>query len=316
MAAVCSQATKPFLILSILIAFSLLRSSEACGISIYWGQNGYEGTLLQACQSGLYTYVNLAFLNDFGCGITPGLNLAAHCDPPSGTCRRLVTEIQACQSLGIKVLLALGGAYGNYGLCSPDDAKQVAAYLYDTFLSGTSTTGPLGAVALDGIDFDIEYPSSTLYWDDLARALKNYSTPQKKVYLAAAPQCPRPDRNLDTAIRTGLFDYVWVQFYNNPQCDYRSGVSGLISSWNEWSASLPAGNQLFLGLPASQAAAGGGYIPPDVLMNQILPVIRTSANYGGVMLWSRYYDTDYSATIHPAVCSKTLHREELLISMV
>ncbi|KAL0452447.1 UNVERIFIED_CONTAM: Hevamine-A [Sesamum latifolium] len=219
MATSYSQATKPqlmILISCILVAFSLFStSSEACGISVYWGQNGNEGTLLQACQSNLYEYVNLAFLNVFGHNVTPSINLAGHCDPPSGTCRRLVTEIQACQSLGIKVLLSLGGAIGDYGFSSPDDAKQFAAYLYDTFLS-TSFAGPLGPVALDGVDFDIEHPTSTLYWDDLARALTSYNTPEKKVYLAAAPQCPRPDLNLDTAVRTGLFDYVWVQFYNNP----------------------------------------------------------------------------------------------------
>ncbi|KAL0382404.1 UNVERIFIED_CONTAM: Hevamine-A [Sesamum calycinum] len=258
------MATKTLLILSLLLAFSLFRSSEACGISTYWGQNGFEGTLLQACQSGLYKYINVAFLIDFGCGVTPRMNLAGHCDPPSGTCRRLITEIQACQNLGIKVLLSLGGSAGNYSLCSTDDAYQVAAYLYDTFLSGTSSTGPLGAVTLDGIDFDIEYPGTTKYWDDLARALASYSTPAKKVYLSAAPQCPIPDRNLDTAIKTGLFDYVWVQFYNNPGCDYRSGVSGLIAAWNQWSAYLPEGNQLFLGLPAAPGAAAG-YAPPDVM---------------------------------------------------
>lgn len=309
------MATKTLLILSILVAFSLFRPSEACGISTYWGQNGNEGTLLQACQSGYYQFINVAFLIDFGCGITPRMNLAGHCDPPSGTCRGLITEIQACQNLGIKMLLSLGGSAGTYGLCSTEDANQVAAYLYDTFLSGKSSTGPLGAVALDGIDFDIEYPRSTLYWDDLARALASYSTPEKKVYLSAAPQCPIPDRNLDTAIKTGLFDYVWVQFYNNPPCDYRSGIAGLIAAWNDWSVYLPEGNQLFLGLPAA-TGAGAGYAPPDVIVSQVLPVIRNSPNYGGVMLWSRFYDTTFSATIQPAVCGNKLHHEDLLISMV
>ncbi|KAK4436254.1 Hevamine-A [Sesamum alatum] len=310
------MGTKTLFILSILIAFSPLRSSsQDCGISIYWGQNGFEGTLLQACQSGLYKFVNIAFLNNFGCGTTPSMDLAGHCTPSSGNCRGLISEIQACQSLGIKVLIALGGANGRYGICSVDDAKQVATYIYETFLSGTSSTGPLGPVALDGVDFDIEYPSSTLHWDDLARALASYRTPEKKVYLAAAPQCPIPDRNLDAAIKTGLFDFVWVQFYNNPPCDYRSGVSGLVAAWDQWSALLPEGNQLFLGLPAAPGA-GAGYAEPEVIANQVLPVIRTSANYGGVMLWSRYYDTGFSTVIKPAVCSNTLHLKDLLISMV
>ncbi|TKY48164.1 Cysteine-rich receptor protein kinase 10 [Spatholobus suberectus] len=53
------------------------------------------------------------------------------------------------------------------------------------------------------------------------------------------------------------------------------------------------------GLPASKDAAGSGYVPPDVLMSQILPAINKSANYGGVVLWSRYYDklSGYSTDI-------------------
>ncbi|KAL0358907.1 UNVERIFIED_CONTAM: Hevamine-A [Sesamum angustifolium] len=103
---------------------------------------------------------------------------------------------------------------------------------------------------------------------------------------------------------------------------YRESSSGdiskLIASWNEWSASLPAGTKLFLGLPAAPNASGSGYIPPDVLTSRILPVIRTSANYRGVMLWSRYYDIqcNYSTIIKPSLCDKTLHRQDLLISMV
>ncbi|KAL0358906.1 UNVERIFIED_CONTAM: Acidic endochitinase [Sesamum angustifolium] len=135
MATSYSQPTKPqlmILISCILVAFSLFStSSEAapCGkISVYWGQNLYERSLLEACHSNLYDYVNLAFLVDFGRDvIQPNINLAGHCVPESGDCRRLITEIQACQDLGVKVLLSLGGSIGNYGLSSPDDAKLVAA---------------------------------------------------------------------------------------------------------------------------------------------------------------------------------------------
>ncbi|KAJ0098815.1 hypothetical protein Patl1_20277 [Pistacia atlantica] len=51
------------------------------------------------------------------------------------------------------------------------------------------------------------------------------------------------------------------------------------------------------------AAAGSGYIPPNVLNSQILPEIKKSANYGGVMLWSKFYDDQngYSSTIKASV---------------
>lgn len=44
------------------------------------------------------------------------------------------------------------------------------------------------------------------------------------MYLRAAPQSPFPDYYSGMALHTGLFDYVWVQFYNNPPCQYSAGM--------------------------------------------------------------------------------------------
>lgn len=196
------------------------------------------------------------------------------------------------------MLLSLGGERGSYTLSSADDARQVANYLWDTYLGGQSASRPLGPAILDGIDFDIEAAGGTSYWDELVRALAGFNS-QRKVYLSAAPQCPIPDAHLDTAIQTGLFDYVWVQFYNNEQCHYVNNADNLLARWNEWTG--VNSNQIFLGLPAAPEAAGGGYIPPDVLIAQVLPTIKSSPKYGGVMLWNRFYDQGYSSAIKSSV---------------
>lgn len=285
-----------------LLFLTLIETSHAGGIAIYWGQNGNEGTLNDTCATGRYSYVNLAFLYKFGGGQTPEINLAGHCNPASNGCAILSDDIKYCQKLGIKVILSIGGGVGNYSLASRRDARKVARYLWKNFLGGKSSSRPLGRAVLDGIDFDIEL-GSTKYWQDLARFLKAYSKRRRIVYLSAAPQCPFPDQFLGTALNTGLFDYVWVQFYNNPPCAYSSGnITNLISSWNRWTKSIVA-QRIFLGLPASPQAAGSGYIPPDVLTSQILPVIKKSRKYGGVMLWSKYYDdqTGYSSSIIKSV---------------
>ncbi|KAB5531682.1 hypothetical protein DKX38_018352 [Salix brachista] len=263
-----SQAT--FLLLPLLVLLLNKPSHAAGGISIYWGQNGNEGTLAQTCATGRYAYVNIAFLNKFGNGQTPQLNLAGHCNPASGGCKIVSSGIKSCQQQGIKVLLSLGGSIGNYTLASKDDARG---------------------------------QGSTLYWEDLARFLSKYGEQGRKVYLAAAPQCPFPDRNLGTALNTLLFDYVWVQFYSNPTCQYSSGnTTDLINSWSRWTTSIVAGT-IFLGLPAAPAAARSGYIPPDVLISQILPVIKMAPKYGGVMLWSKFWDdkNGYSPSILSSV---------------
>ncbi|XP_019190824.1 PREDICTED: acidic endochitinase-like [Ipomoea nil] len=285
----------------IIFAFSLLLLSLANGadIAIYWGQNGNEGTLRDTCASNNYNIVNIAFLTTFGNGRTPVLNLAGHCNPAANTCTGLSDEIKACKSQGIKVLLSLGGGAGSYSLSSADDAKNVAQYLWDNYLGGQSGSRPLGDAVLDGIDFDIESGGGQFY-DELAKALKAFGT---NVLLTAAPQCPFPDQSLQTAINTGLFDYVWVQFYNNPSaaCQYSAGdTTDILNSWNNNWSKIPA-QKVLMGLPASQNAANNGFIPADVLTSQILPAIKGSPKYGGVMLWSKFFDNGYSSSIKSAV---------------
>jgi chitinase len=55
--------------------------------------------------------------------------------------------------------------------------------------------------------------------------------------------------------------------------------------------------KIYVGLPASpQAANSGGYTNTMTLRNTVLPV---ATNYGGVMLWDRYFDkrSNYSGNI-------------------
>ncbi|XP_044972982.1 acidic endochitinase-like [Hordeum vulgare subsp. vulgare] len=297
------------LLISVASLAGLAAGARAGGIAIYWGQNGNEGTLAQTCASGNYKFVNVAFLYTFGKGQAPLLNLAGHCDPAtSGSCTFVGADVRSCQRLGIKVLLSIGGGVGSYGLSSRADARLVARYLWENYLGGTSASRPLGDAVLDGVDFDIESGGSA-HWDDLARELKKYSgkgREHKKVYLAAAPQCPFPDASLGGlggALGTGLFDYVWVQFYNNPPCQYTtdSGVGNLARAWEQWTA-IPA-RQVFLGLPAALEAAGTGFVETTDLVSKVLPVVKKSKKYGGIMLWSRFYDgkTGYSDKVKPSL---------------
>ena len=196
------------------------------------------------------------------------------------------------------MFLSIEGGAGSYYLTSSEDARQVATYLWNNFLGGQSSSRPLGDAALDGIDFDIE-GGSNQHSDDLARYLSGYSNKGKKVYLTSAPQCPFPDAWVGGALKTGLFDYVWVQFYNNPPCQYITGsIINLEDAWKQWTSDIPA-TKIFLGLPAAPAAAGSGFIPANDLTSQVLPAIKNSHKYGGVMLWSKYYNdqSGYSSAI-------------------
>ncbi|XP_066307503.1 acidic endochitinase SE2-like [Miscanthus floridulus] len=287
----------PFQLTAILL-LALLVTCHAGGIAVYWGQNTEEATLSATCASRKYQFVILAFVSQFGQGRAPQLDLSGHCDSSSGRCSGLSDDIRSCQRRGVKVLLSIGGGVGKYGLSSAADARLVAAYLWNSYLGGTSSSRPLGDAVLDGIDFDIELGSAK-FWDNLARDLKDMvkNNGDKAVLLSAAPQCPFPDEWDSAAINTGLFDFVWVQFYNNPECQFSSGRKAFLDAWKQWE-SVPAG-QLYLGLPASKDAAGTGFVPAAQLTSQVLPLIKGSPKYGGVMLWSKFYDdrTGYSSAI-------------------
>ncbi|KAK3194700.1 hypothetical protein Dsin_026010 [Dipteronia sinensis] len=208
------------------------------------------------------------------------INLAGHCDPYSNGCTGLSSDVKSCQAKGVKVMLSLGGASGSYSLSSTADAKQVATYLWNNFLGGHSSSRPLGAAVLDGIDFDSE-GGTDQHWNDLARFLCGYSKRGKKVHLTRAPQCPFPD--------------AWEWFH----CQYSSGnIGNFEDSWKQWTSDITA-TKIFLGIPASPEAAGSGFIPVSDLTSKVLPAIKGSAKYGGVMLWSKYYDdqSGYSSAI-------------------
>ncbi|KAL5160213.1 Acidic endochitinase [Glycine soja] len=141
------------LLLFLVTALILPNITYADGIAIYLGQNSEQGSLIETCETGNYSIVNIAFL------------------------------YKNCQKQGIKVMLSIGGASFSYSLTSYDDAKTVSDYLWHNFLGGNSSSRSLGDAILDCIDFAIGGSTSTLYWEDLPHHLKLHSTTRKKWHL-------------------------------------------------------------------------------------------------------------------------------------
>ncbi|KAL0403201.1 UNVERIFIED_CONTAM: Hevamine-A [Sesamum radiatum] len=237
-------------------------------MSTYWGQRSNEGSLQEFCDTGAVKH----------------LCHSKHRNP-------------ACQRRGVKLHLSLGGN-GTQTLCSPDDASQVAEYLWKTYLA-PGTTGPLGDAPLDGIDFSNVSPSP--YWDDLVRALAEFNSPQKKVYLSAWATCSYPDPVLGKAIDTGLFDYIWLNYYQNPECGCDTGISCVLASWFKWSCSLPAGKLLFFNLGTC-------------FLSQVFTAISYSPNYGGFLALVHHFND--IKNIYQVRCSQqSLYSEGSLASV-
>ncbi|XP_022157149.1 acidic endochitinase-like [Momordica charantia] len=285
-------------VISVIIAlfftnYSLFKSSNAAAIAISWGDNYYEDSLKSTCATGNFKYISI--------------NLHAHCNPNIRyNCRSIGIEIKACQSLGVKVFLSLGSRY--FLSARNDDPRQFASYLLHTYLSGNApvSSRPFGDAILDGIDFDSPYGSSW-YWGVVARSLKDADD---DIFLTASPSCQYPDYTLGPVIDAGLFNSISVKFFDNPRCQYDgyygAGAQNMLNSWSIWKESNT--KEVFIGLPAApEATRRGGYIPPNVLVDDVLPYTKFTPNYGGIMLWSRYYDmtSGYSNAIAGLVINGT-----------
>jgi chitinase len=284
----------------------LLSSRQHSGAQnvVYWGQNG--GNVIE--NNDLSTYckpdsgvdiVVLAFLNEWGNGnsVASG-TIGQSCSiSPSGEaqgCDDLASAIDTCKSNGVKVILSLGGAVGAYSLQSQEQAETIGQYLWGAY--GNTANGniprPFGRTFVDGWDFDIESNSGNEYYEYMISALRSNfaSDVSNKYFITGAPQCVIPEPNMSEIITKAEFDYLWVQFYNNPGCS----VNGPIN-YNDWKtniANTPSANaKIFIGVPASPLAATGTesgaqyYLTPSEL-STLVGQYSSDPAFGGVMMWS------------------------------
>ena len=281
------------------------RADSSGQVVVYWGQNGggtLENTDLSAYCSGSagVDIVVLAFLYNFGNGedIANGIIGQTCYIPQSGVeqdCEALASQIQKCQNAGVKVILSLGGAVGSYSLGSQQEAETVGQNLWDAFgnSGNTNVPRPFGNVFVNGFDFDIESnPNGNNYYQYMISTLRSNfaSDPSHTYYITGAPQCPIPEPNMGVIINNSHFDYLWIQFYNNPGCS----VNGAIN-FNDWKSSIsstPSANaKLFIGVPAAPNGATGTpsgaqyYLAPSALAS-LVNEYDTNSAFGGVMMWS------------------------------
>nr|QED08873.1 endochitinase 18.13 [Trichoderma koningiopsis] len=274
------------------------KRSAGGKLVVYWGAEDDSTTLANVCADSSYDIVNLAFINKLSAaGGYPSLSLSTLGGPSSaqkaagatnlqdGT--SLVPAIKACQAAGKLVILSMGGDVNDSQVTLSGDSQgqAVADMIWNLFLGGTATPTlrPFGTVKLDGVDFDNETGNPTGYLAMTQRFRSNFAKDtSKRYYLTAAPQCPFPDASEPLNV-CQLLDYVWVQFYNNDDCNI--GQSGFNTAVKNWSKSI--GNAtLFIGALASSADGDQGYVSPSSLISAYNGVSALNLpNIGGIMLW-------------------------------
>ncbi|KAF2153628.1 glycoside hydrolase family 18 protein, partial [Myriangium duriaei CBS 260.36] len=271
---------------------------------VYWGQNG-GGTLEN---NDLSTYcistsgidvVVLAFLYEYGNGneIASGIIGQSCYISPQGEpqqCDALASAIGVCQAAGIQVMLSLGGAVGAYSLSSQTEAETIGQNLWDAYsrVGSGSVARPFGTNFVNGWDFDIEASSGNQYYQYMIAKLRSNfaSDPEYTYYITGAPQCPIPEPNMGEIITASQFDYLWVQFYNNPGCSTNTGTN--FDDWITYISNTPSsGAKIFLGVPAAPdgatgTASGAQYYLTPVQLATLVAQLRSNAAFGGVMMWS------------------------------
>lgn len=305
---------------------SAFSASANTNVAYYWGQNsaggsGTQESLAYYCETEDADIMVLAFLNTFySTGGYPTLAFGGTaCSTGtylSGTsllqCPDIAADIATCQSLGKKVLLSLGGASGSYGFTSDSEAEEFATELWNLFGGGSSSIGrPFEDAIIDGFDLDIEGGSTTGY-AAFADKMREYydSDTSKAYYLSAAPQCPYPDAYVGTALSSSVFDFIFVQFYNN-YCGMNvweadaANANFNYDTWDTFVKSSPNPDaKLFLGVPGSSSAAGSGYTSASTVGQAANYLQETYDTFGGIMVWDAsqaWANTDDGETFAAAI---------------
>jgi chitinase len=296
------------LMASIALAAPVVTRQDANGeVVVYWGQNG-GGTLENTDLSAYCTadagvdIVVLAFLYQYGNGdeIANGIiGQTCYIAPNTGEpqeCDALATQIQTCKDNGVKVIVSLGGAVGAYSLTSQAEAETIGQNLWDAYANSGSTDvpRPFGDVFVNGWDFDIEASSGNQYYQYMIETLRSNfaSDPDNTYYITGAPQCPIPEPNMGGMITSAQFDYLWIQFYNNPDCSVGVNADINYDDWKTYISGTPSdGATLYIGVPAAENAATGTasgaqyYLEPSELAS-LVSEYESDAQFGGVMMWS------------------------------
>lgn len=114
------------------------------------------------------------------------------------------------------------------------------------------------------------------------------------VIITGAPQCPTSNQYfyMKDMINQAKFDALFIQFYNNPGCDAipDPSVSWDRFNYDDWegiveNSAYSQNAKLYVGLPASEAAApGGGYLEPEA-MKDLVCALKDKTHFAGISLW-------------------------------
>ncbi|KAI2990953.1 CAZyme family GH18 [Aspergillus niger] len=294
----------------------------------YWGQGSRltQRPLRSYCDLG-YNVVVLGFIDKFGNETLHVEMDTADCSTNNtGGCNAIASDITYCQSRNVKVLMSMGGATvhdcarhgcpGEYRFDSADEANNTAEQMYHMFFAGNKDSSywrPFGAVQLDGVDLDIEetstetpegYQAYQWHYDEFIAKLRELQG-QKGLIVSAAPECHHGCLSncnpLEQAVNLTKFDYLFVQFYNDPGCSLLK--PDFESSLNYWlNLRGPSSRaKIVLGVPGDIDETDPAYfVPPEKVVSIYAEKHKQNNRVDGIGIWqasSNTIDPNFSRII-------------------
>ncbi|KAI9347154.1 glycoside hydrolase superfamily, partial [Zopfochytrium polystomum] len=278
-------------------------------VAAYWGQDRTlaenQMDLGDYCKTGLIDRINLSNKGGYdskNSGNTWGV-FSTFGSGPS----KIEQDVTLCQSLGVKVILTIGGGTADYGVPA-GKGGDLATRFYNVFFSANTGTGavprPFGSAILDGIDLDLENQKGVQMQADYLAFVQKLKNLRSNLLIFGwfiswappSPQCPDSEtltnnKDFGNLLSQFVFDYVNIQFYNNPSCNVNTG--GFFRSFAQvWSGLnqpkltvgvaaakndvvvTPPNDEYYQGVPQSAA----------VLKNAISQV-KSLSKFAGLAFW-------------------------------
>jgi chitinase len=284
----------------------------------YW-QNFYNGAaaLKLAAVPTTYDLIAVAFADATS---TPGavsftLDSGLAAQVGGYTDAQFKADIATLHSRGQKVIISVGGQNGTVSVADSGSATNFANSVYSLM----TTYG------FDGIDIDLENGINSTYMASALRSLRTKAGANLIITLAPQTIDMQSTGSSYFALALSIKDILTVvntQFYNSGSmlgCDqnqaYSQGTENFLTALAciQTQGGLRP-DQVALGLPASSAAAGGGYQSP-ANVNAALDCLARGTNCGtfkppatypgirGAMTWSINWDVSngnsFANTVKP-----------------
>ncbi|CAI9768866.1 unnamed protein product [Fraxinus pennsylvanica] len=131
-----------------------------------------------------------------------------------------------------------------------------------------------------GVDFDIQAGHD--HYSDRAGKLNEYGLKGKKVYLRVAPQCPFPDQRLGNALKPRyltvfVYNFTAIRHMNTSAMIQTSSRIHAINGHHQYLL-----KRFTLDFLTLKAAAENGYVPKQVLINEVLPFAKRLLSMEGL----------------------------------